>query len=116
MKKKIFVLLATTLALSSPLSVLAECQHNNDQWEVLYKADCEDEGVETRYCSVCHEYQRRSIPKTAHVFSNWKVSEKATKFSEGTLSRYCIYCDEEEYKTIPKKKMTKAEKKVKKSC
>ena len=114
MKKKIFVLVATTLALSSPLSVLAECQHNNDQWEVLYKADCEDEGVETRYCSVCHEYQRRSIPKTAHVFSNWKVSEKATKFSEGTLSRYCIYCDEEEYKTIPKKKMTKAEKKVKK--
>lgn len=66
MKKKIFVLVATTLALSSPLSVLAECQHNNDQWEVLYKADCEDEGVETRYCSVCHEYQRRSIPKTAH--------------------------------------------------
>ena len=42
MKKKIFVLVATTLALSSPLSVLAECQHNNDQWEVLYKADCED--------------------------------------------------------------------------
>lgn len=35
MKKKIFVLVATTLALSSPLSVLAECQHNNDQWEVL---------------------------------------------------------------------------------
>ena len=36
MKKKIFVLVATTLDLSSQLSVLAECQLNNDQWEVLY--------------------------------------------------------------------------------
>lgn len=86
MKKKIFVLLATTLALSSPLSVLAECQHNNDQWEVLYKADCEDEGVETRYCSVCHEYQRRSIPKTAHVFSNWKYLKKPQNF----LKEHCL--------------------------
>ena len=37
MRKKTFVLLATTLALSSPLSVLAECQHNNDPWKVLYR-------------------------------------------------------------------------------
>lgn len=114
MRKKTFVLLATTLALSSPLSVLAECQHNNDPWKVLYEADCEDEGVETRYCSVCHEYQRRSISKTAHVFTNWKTSEKATKFSDGKLSHYCVYCYKEEYRIISKKKMTKAEKKVKK--
>lgn len=114
MKKKFFILLATTLTLSSPLTALAACQHNNDPWNVEYDADCEDEGLEIRYCSVCQEYQKRLIPKTDHIFSKWKVSEKATKFSKGEALRYCINCGEEEYKTIPKKKMTKAEKNVKK--
>ena len=100
MKKKFFILLATTLTLSSPLTALAACQHNNDPWNVEYDADCEDEGLEIRYCSVCQEYQKRLIPKTDHIFSKWKVSEKATKFSKGEALRYCINCGEEEYKTI----------------
>ena len=85
MKKKIFVLVATTLALSSPLSVLAECQHNNDQWEVLYKADCEDEGVETRYCSVCHEYQRQSLKQLMFL-----VTGKYLKKPQNFLKEHCL--------------------------
>ena len=115
MKKKFFILLATTLTLSSPLTALAACQHNNDPWNVEYDADCEDEGLEIRYCSVCQEYQKRLITKNGFIFLvNGKYLKKATKFSKGEALRYCINCGEEEYKTIPKKKMTKAEKNVKK--
>lgn len=88
-----------------------------DDWKVIKKPTCENNGQEVRYCNICGEItDSRIIPKTNHVKSIWYVTKDPTIYSNGTKIIMCdIYGKVLQSQVIPKLPSTKQLKFTKKS-
>ena len=73
---------------------------------VVKEASCEEEGSQTRTCSVCGYVKTEAIAKLAHTFEGendgWTVKEEATCEKNGLEERECTVCHQKETRLIKK--------------
>ena len=66
-------------------------EHNWSEWEIVKSPDCQNSGIEERFCD-CGETQQRSIPTTSHIEGEWITQKESSCTNEGTKYKKCIEC------------------------
>ena len=100
MKKKLLILFLC-LGISIPSQVHAECEHQWSDW-MIQEPTCNEEGYECRYCELCSEEERTTIPPTNnHKWDSWYISKEPDCYQNGMKKRYCDVCNRVEYAEIP---------------
>ena len=78
------------------------CNHVYGSWDVVRRADCENDGLKVRECSKCGNTEDELIPVTEHEFSSYTVTKAATCKETGIKTGVCVNCDKEATEVIPK--------------
>ena len=66
-------------------------EHNWSEWETVKSPDCQNPGIEERFCD-CGETQQKSIPTTSHIEGEWITQKESSCTNEGTKHKKCIVC------------------------
>lgn len=90
---------------SGKVDIEGEHEHEWGEYEVLQEPDCQNMGVEVRYC-VCGEEDRAAIPTIPHTYGEWITTIEPDCQSEGERYRYCIYCNNLDSERIKKTEHT----------
>lgn len=76
--------------------------HEWGEWSETFAPTCNNDGEESRFCSVCGGRESRPIAtKGEHSFGDWMVDVAATCTSDGREVRSCAGCGETESRTLP---------------
>ena len=74
------------------VDIEGEHEHEWGEYEVLQEPDCQNMGVEARYCQ-CGEEDRAAIPTIPHTYGEWITTIEPDCQDEGERYRRCIYCN-----------------------
>lgn len=83
------------------VDIEGEHEHEWGEYEVLQEPDCQNMGVEVRYCQ-CGEEDRAAIPTIPHTYGEWITTIEPDCQDEGEKYRCCIYCGSIDSKLIEK--------------
>ena len=68
-------------------------EHTFDDWTVETAPTCEENGSETRICSVCGYTESRLTAASGHIPDDWMVVRTATAAQDGLREQRCTVCD-----------------------
>ena len=78
------------------------CEHTwSSEWTVTKPATCEEDGEETRTCTLCGEKDARTVTAAGHQWGEWEITLAPTSEAEGQQTRICAVCGKTETETLP---------------
>ena len=94
-KGKIITIILRLLAVLTAVLVVAfankECPHKWGEWNVSYDATCVKEGLKTRKCNLCGEYQEEKIDLKEHSYDLISTTESTCEMPK--INEYeCLTC------------------------
>ncbi len=72
--------------------VVSQHTHVFGEWTVEQQAGCEEDGKQTRYCTICREEESRAIEATGHSFGEWYEITSPSCTANGGEERKCANC------------------------
>lgn len=76
--------------------------HTFEDWHTDTPATCTEDGISSRNCTLCSEFETLTISAKGHNFGEWATKKEATTENEGIMERTCNNCNKSEYLSIPK--------------
>lgn len=102
MKKSLWISVLI-LSLILPVTSNASCNHQWSDWQTECEPGCYEDGVKSRECSVCYEYESAPIPSYgSHDWDEWETIIEPDCLNSGESMRSCSRCYAAESKAIPK--------------
>lgn len=98
-----FALIASILLLTGIAAAGESTQygHSWGPWVELFQADCENEGLSVRTCTVCGAEEYAELPPLGHCFGPWTViSVGGCPNGDGLEQRSCTRCGITERRTV----------------
>lgn len=81
--------------------MIAKTDHD---WTITeIPATCEQDGVRTYTCDICHTTKSEPIKAIGHSYGAWTTTKEATVFSKAEHKRICSTCGKEEITTYGEK-------------
>ena len=86
---------------SSSKSSSSKHTHTYTEWTTTKEATCLQNGEKVRYCTVCGQEQKNTIPMIDHQWGDWQVITEPTCVDYGLYYTKCAICGTEKTEDIP---------------
>ena len=83
--------------------------HHWDDGKITTEPTCEDKGVKTYTCTVCHDTKAEEIPAKGHEWDDGVVTTEPTCEDTGVKTYTCAVCHATKTEEIPAKGHTEVE-------